>query len=151
MTKISVIFVCTHNSCRSQISAGILNKIYKNSPYSIDKHVQFSVTSSGLSSTKQIKPLAIEVCKEIGVDISSAPQTILSDHDHTSYNVVVTTCTCSTIEFPAWQDQPNVRYENWKDVERSGDGIEAFRNLREQIQTKCQTLFHSLMVTKLLI
>jgi len=60
MDKIKVLFVCVHNSGRSQIAEAFLKKF---------GGAHFEVVSAGLTPTA-INPLAIEVMKESGIDIS---------------------------------------------------------------------------------
>ena len=58
--KKSVLFLCTHNSCRSQIAEGFLNSLYANS---------YKAYSAGVEKTK-VNSYAAEVMKEIGIDLS---------------------------------------------------------------------------------
>ena len=60
MEKIRVLFVCIHNSARSQMAEAFLKNLAGN---------HFDVYSAGLELTT-INPLAIEVMKEVGIDIS---------------------------------------------------------------------------------
>ena len=57
----SVLFLCTGNSCRSQMAEGFLRK------YAGDR---FEVHSAGLKPAAQMNPLAVQVMQEVGVDIS---------------------------------------------------------------------------------
>ena len=62
-----VLILCTGNSCRSQMAHGILQ--------SFDKSLE--VYSAGTQPVSQVNPLAVEVMKEIGIDISSyAPKNV---------------------------------------------------------------------------
>jgi arsenate reductase len=60
MNKKKVLFVCVHNSARSQIAEAFLKQMAGD---------RFEVESAGLEPGK-LNPLAIEVMKEIGIDIS---------------------------------------------------------------------------------
>jgi arsenate reductase (thioredoxin) len=60
MIKPKVLFVCTENSCRSQMAEGFLRQ------HASDR---FDVQSAGAQPTK-LSPMAVEVMKEIGIDIS---------------------------------------------------------------------------------
>ncbi len=60
MNKIRVLFVCVHNSARSQIAEAFLNALAGDT---------FSASSAGLEPGA-LNPLAIEVMKEVGIDIS---------------------------------------------------------------------------------
>ena len=60
MQKDKVLFVCVHNSARSQMAEALLKKMAGD---------RFDVESAGLEPGK-LNPLAVEVMKEIGIDIS---------------------------------------------------------------------------------
>jgi arsenate reductase len=60
MDKIKVLFVCVHNSARSQMAEAYLNKLGGN---------RFEVLSAGIEPGT-LNPLAVEVMKEAGIDIS---------------------------------------------------------------------------------
>ena len=60
MNKINVLFLCVHNSARSQMAEGFLKKMGGD---------KFQVESAGLEPGK-LNPLAVEVMKEVGIDIS---------------------------------------------------------------------------------
>jgi arsenate reductase len=59
--KPKVLFVCVHNSARSQIAEAMLKKVCGD---------QFEVKSAGLTPGK-LSPLAVQVMKEVGIDISN--------------------------------------------------------------------------------
>jgi arsenate reductase len=60
MTRKKVLFLCTGNSCRSQIAEGFLCHMVGD---------KFEVFSAGVKPT-QVNPLAIKVMAEVGIDIS---------------------------------------------------------------------------------
>ena len=60
MKKQTVLFLCTHNSARSQMAEGLLNTLFKS---------KYHAFSAGISP-KEVNPYAIEVMKELGIDIS---------------------------------------------------------------------------------
>jgi arsenate reductase len=67
MKKPKVLFICVHNSARSQMAAAFLNRIC---------HDDFEAESAGLSPGV-INPVAIQVMLEVGIDISSnTPQAV---------------------------------------------------------------------------
>ena len=59
--KKKVLFLCTHNSARSQMAEGLLRAIYGD---------RYEAYSAGVETTT-VNPLAIAVMKELGIDISS--------------------------------------------------------------------------------
>lgn len=63
----NILFVCTGNTCRSPMAEGIFKKLV------LDKELQgFNCQSAGLSTQNGMSAsfFAVEVCKEIGIDIS---------------------------------------------------------------------------------
>ena len=60
MGKIKVLFVCIHNSARSQMAEALLNQLAGD---------KFEATSAGLEKGT-LNPLAVKVMAEIGIDIS---------------------------------------------------------------------------------
>ena len=59
--KKKVLFICTHNSARSQIAEGLLRSMYGN---------RYEVYSAGTQPSR-VNPYAIKVMAEVGIDISS--------------------------------------------------------------------------------
>jgi len=84
MDKKRVLFVCAHNSARSQIAEAFLKK------YSGDR---FEVESAGLEPGK-LNTLAVEVMKEVGIDISQNKTKSVFDFykQGKQYDYVITVC-----------------------------------------------------------
>jgi len=77
-----ILFLCRENSARSQMAEGIVNCFYKN---------RFISYSAG-SVSKYVHPLAIEVMKEIGVDISNHRSKSVKEFINESFDYVITVC-----------------------------------------------------------
>jgi len=90
MEKIRVLFVCTHNSARSQMAETFLNAL---------GHERFEAESAGLEP-RNINPLVIEVMKEIGFDLSNKkPNSVLDFYKQGRlYHDVIFVCDKSTEE-----------------------------------------------------
>src|SRR5271157_668329 len=82
MSKTKVLFLCTHNSARSQIAEGLLRFLYG------DKYEVFSAGTSPM----QVNPLAIKVMSEIGIDISKQYSKILDVFKDVDIDLVVSVC-----------------------------------------------------------
>jgi arsenate reductase len=84
MSKTKVLFLCIHNSARSQMAEAYLKM------FAGDK---FDVESAGLESGK-LNPLAVEVMKEDGIDISGNSTKSVFDFykEGRSYDYVITVC-----------------------------------------------------------
>ncbi len=84
MMKKRVLFICEHNSARSQIAAAYLRK------YGSD---DYDVESAGLVPT-ELNPLAVAVMKEAGIDISDQkPQSVFGLFQQGKlYQIIITVC-----------------------------------------------------------
>jgi arsenate reductase len=78
--KKRVLFLCTHNSARSQMAEGLLRKIG-------GEH--FEVFSAGTEKTR-VHPLAIEAMGESGIDISNQRSKTLDEFDGQQFDYVIT-------------------------------------------------------------
>lgn len=80
--KKNVLFLCTNNSCRSQIAEGIVKQYYRDI---------FDVHSAGAKPTS-VHPLAIRVMAEVGIDISKQRSKSVEDFADLEFDYVVTLC-----------------------------------------------------------
>ena len=80
--KKKVLFICTHNAARSQMAEGYMNAKYG------DRYEAFS---AGTEVTR-VHPVAIEVMREIGIDISGHRSKLLDEFFGTGIETVVTVC-----------------------------------------------------------
>ena len=80
--KKNVLFICTHNSARSQMAEGYLRARYG------DRYEAFS----GGTEVTKVHPAAIEVMDEIGIDISSHRSKLIDEFYHKPIDIVVTVC-----------------------------------------------------------
>ncbi len=85
MKKPKVLFICVHNSGRSQIAEAYLKKIAGD---------QFNVESAGLEPAKEINPLVVEAMQEDGIDISGNKMQNVFELFKTGklYDHVITVC-----------------------------------------------------------
>jgi arsenate reductase len=145
MAKTKVLFLCTHNSARSQIAEGLLRHIYGN---------KYEVFSAGTNPT-QLHPLAIKVMAEIGIDISGQYSKSLDVFKEVDIDLVVSVCRsgskincaiCSspiimgrpvliTSRLPKAKDYLDHPFDDPSEVEGSEEEkIIAFRRTRDEIK-----------------
>jgi arsenate reductase len=77
-----VLFLCTHNSARSQMAEGLLRHYYGK---------RYNVFSAGATPT-QVNPLAIKVMTAIGIDISTHRSKSIDEFRGQDINLVVSVC-----------------------------------------------------------
>ena len=82
MSSKRVLFICTHNSARSQMAEGLLRSI---------GGVEFEVHSAGTEATL-VRPMAIQVMAEVGVDISHQTSKTLQQFLGEPWDFVITVC-----------------------------------------------------------
>jgi arsenate reductase len=80
--KDRVLFLCTHNSARSQMAEGLLRHL---------DGERFEVMSAGTEAT-QVRPLAVRAMEEIGVDISGQESKTLEHYIDEPFDYVITVC-----------------------------------------------------------
>ncbi|NTW71339.1 MAG: arsenate reductase ArsC [Eubacteriaceae bacterium] len=130
--KIKVLFVCVHNSFRSQIAETILNHKY-------GEH--FIAESAGLEK-KEISPLAIQVMKEYGIDISQHSVDSVFDFykEGRLYHYIITVCS-KEVEaqcpiFPGIRNRMNWDLEDPEEFTGTlEEKLEEARILRDKIET----------------
>jgi arsenate reductase len=132
--KIRVLFVCVHNSARSQMAEAFLNHLGGD---------RFEVESAGLEPT-EINPLVIEVMREIGIDISMNQTKRVFDlyKQNRLYKYVVPVCDeaaerCPT--FPSFATVLRWSFENPANFTGSyEERLVKTRSVRDQIRKKVE-------------
>ncbi len=137
MNKKKLIFICTANSCRSQIAEGFLKEIASDI---------FDVFSAG-SHPSIVHPMSIEVMREIGIDISSYRSEPMLKYLNIGIDIVVTVCDDARVACPAFPG--NVKRLHWsiKDPVKKIEHIEDFRNARDEIKKRVIDLKNELSET----
>jgi arsenate reductase len=131
MTKPSVLFVCVHNAGRSQMAAGFLTRLAQG---------RIEVRSAGSTPAEQVNPVAIEAMKEVGIDISAETPKILTIDAVKACDVCITMgCGDACPVFPG------KRYLDWTLDDPAGQGIEAVRPIRDEIERRVRGLIAELL------
>ena len=82
MRRKKILFICTHNSARSQMAEGLLNALYSD---------RFEAYSAGIEPGA-VNPYAIKAMAEIGIDISKNRSKSLQEFQGVKFDYVVTVC-----------------------------------------------------------
>ena len=126
--KKSVLFVCTHNSVRSQMAEALLNKIYG------DRYSAFSVGSD----PTQIDPLVVSVMREIGIDVSNYHSKGLNILKDCNPEYVVTVCDQAKESCPYFPGGNLRIHKNFSDPSKfqgwHEDVIKEYRRTRDEIK-----------------
>lgn len=135
---INILYLCTGNSCRSQIAEGWTRQLGED---------RFEVQSAGIEAHGK-NPRAISIMKEAGIDISGQESTIVTDEMLKLADVVVTVCGHADEQCPA--SPPNAKKVHWpltdpaKATGSEAEIMEQFRATRTEIENRVRDLLSSL-------
>jgi len=128
MTKPRILFLCTGNSCRSQMAEGLLR-------YLGDGHVD--AFSAG-TDPKGLHPLAVKVMAEVRIDISGQASKHVDAFAGQSFDFVITVCDRAKEQCPVWPGAPQRIHWSFEDpADASGSEEQrfaVFRRVRDEIR-----------------
>ncbi|MFF3304430.1 arsenate reductase ArsC [Streptomyces sp. NPDC001741] len=122
----SVLFVCVHNAGRSQMAAAFLTHLAGD---------RVQVRSAGSVPADTVNPAVVAAMAEVGIDISAeVPKVLTVDAVQASDVVITMGCgdTCPVF--------PGKRYLDWKLTDPAGQGVEAVRPIRDEIEQRIRGL-----------
>jgi arsenate reductase (thioredoxin) len=130
MTKTRVLFLCTHNSARSQVAEGLLRHLAGD---------RFEVMSAGTEATS-VRPEAIKAMAELGVDISGQGSKTLERYLGEPFDYVVTVCDDANEACPVFPGAERRLHWSFRDPSRAEgsdeERLEVFRKVRDEIQAR---------------
>lgn len=129
-----VLFVCVENSCRSQMAEGFAKSLARGI---------FDAYSAGSKPSGKINPMAIEVMKEAGVDISSQISKGFDALDIDKFDVVITLGCGDVCPYV-----PALEHIAWQIDDPKGKDMEYFRNVRDKIKGKVKSLSEAIADSK---
>lgn len=134
--KLKVLFLCTGNSCRSQMAEGWLNSRYAG---------QVSASSAGSDPSGYVHPLAVRVMGEAGIDLSGGHSKHLNEFLDESFDMVLTVCDSAAEACPVFPGRARRVHRDFTDpakAEGSEDEVlEVFRRVRDEIRDWLDELF----------
>ena len=136
--KKKVLFLCTHNSARSQMAEALLQAMYGD---------RYEAYSAGVEATS-VDPRAVRAMLEIGIDISGQRSKSSEEFQDTIFDLAVTVCDrakqacpiCSTqLELPSKNPRAReVIHKSFADPAAAAgseeEQLEAFRQVRDEIK-----------------
>lgn len=125
--KHSVLFLCTGNSCRSQMAEGLLRHLAGD---------RFEVASAGTHPVG-LNPGAVEIMREIGIDISQHRSKSLHEFDGSCFDHVITVCDRAKESCPIFPSTSTLLHWSFDDPAAAGGSPEerlgVFRRVRDEI------------------
>jgi arsenate reductase len=137
MKKTKILFLCTGNSCRSQMAEGWARSLRGEV---IEPH------SAGVS-TKPLDPRAVQVMSEVGVDISSQRSKHVDEFVNAAFDVVVTVCDNARESCPVFPGRTQVVHIGFDDppylaksAANEEEALGHYRRVRDEIKAFVETL-----------
>jgi arsenate reductase (thioredoxin) len=131
-TTPEILFVCVHNAGRSQMAAAFL------AHHGMNRVV---VRSAGTAPASTINPAVVEAMNEVGIDLhaNQAHPKKLTDEAVQASDVVITMGCGDTCPY-----FPGKRYLDWPLDDPAGQGLDAIRPIRDEIEAKVLELLREL-------
>ena|SRR5579884_204307 len=127
--KQRVLFICTHNSARSQMAEGLLRHLAGG---------RFEAFSAGTEATL-VRPLAIKVMTELGVDISGQQSKTLDRYLNEPFDMVITVCDTAAEACPVFPGATKRLHWSFEDPSRAtgseAEQLDVYRRVRDAIRT----------------
>ncbi|MBF9015212.1 MULTISPECIES: arsenate reductase ArsC [unclassified Oceanispirochaeta] len=129
--KKNILFLCTGNSCRSQMAEGWMRELHSD---------EYNVYSAGIE-THGLNPAAVKVMAEAGVDISGHKSTLATDYKEIDFDVVITVCGHADENCPVYLGRTKKIHHGFddpprlaKDIEDEEKKLDPFRRVRDEIR-----------------
>ncbi len=138
--KLKILFLCTGNSCRSQMAEGWARRL---KPDTIEAY------SAGIE-THGLNPNAVKVMAEAGVDISNHRSQHVGEFKDVPFDYVITVCGHADENCPIFPGRTKVIHRGFDDppklageVDNEEEKLNCYRHIRDEIRDFIQSLPNS--------
>ena len=135
MEKKKILFICTHNSARSQMAEGFIRAMYSD---------QYNVLSGG-TEPSEVNPYAIRAMEEIGIDISNQRAKNINQFLDEKLDYVVTVCDKANEACPFFPGAKSYIHKGFIDPSQAqGSEMEimaVFRRVRDEVKRWIEETF----------
>lgn len=135
--KIKILFLCTGNSCRSQMAEGLCRRL---------KGAEIDVYSAGIEK-HGLNQRAVTVMQEIGIDISNHTSKTTDELGNISFDFVITVCGHANETCPYFPARTTIIHQGFEDPPRLAEtatteeeALLHFRRVRDEIKGYIMTL-----------
>lgn len=141
LPKLKVLFLCTGNSCRSQMAEGWARRLLGDriEPY-----------SAGVAPTT-IDPRAVRVMQEVGVDLGDQRSKHLDELSNLDFDIIVTVCDHASRNCPRFPQKTRTAHAGFDDPPRLAEGAQDeeealghYRRVRDEIRSYVEKLARTL-------
>ncbi len=136
---LKVLFLCTENSCRSQMAEGLVNH---------DLSGQVQAFSAGVRPSR-VNPRAIRVMAELGIDISRHHSKSVDDLSEKQFDLVITVCDQAQEQCPIFPGETEVIHVGFSDPARATGTEEEILTIFRQVRDELRRQLISLLKEKL--
>ena len=130
--KQRVLFICTHNSARSQMAEGLLRHLGND---------RFEVFSAGTEATF-VRPMAIKAMEELGIDISHQQSKTLDRYLDQPFDDVITVCDTAAEACPVFPGASRRRHWSFEDPSKASgsesEQLKVYRQVRDEIRSRIE-------------
>jgi arsenate reductase len=131
MTRSKVLFLCTGNSCRSQMAEGLVNHFLRKG---------WQAFSAGTRPSGEVHPLAIKAMAELGIDIADQTSKSVDAYRDQTFELVVTVCDSAAEECPVWLGKGEKVHISFPDpalaLGSEEERLELFRAVRDDLRRR---------------
>src|SRR5438477_7810829 len=125
-----VLFICTHNSARSQMAEGWLRRLGGD---------RFEVHSAGTEATR-VRPLAIAAMRELGIDISTQTSKTLDPYVDQLFDYVITVCDDANESCPIFPNATHRLHWSLPDPSKAtgtkAEQLAVYRQVRDDLRAR---------------
>ena len=127
--KKQVLFLCTGNSCRSQMAEGLVNHYLGD---------EWKAYSAGTDPAGYVHPMAVQVMADLGIDISRQHSKSVDAFRKSAFDTVVTVCDDAAEDCPVWLGSGHKVHIGFEDPARAAGSDEermaVFCRVRDEIR-----------------
>ena len=135
MERKRILFICTHNSARSQMAEGLVNSLYAD---------RFQASSGGTEAT-MVHPAAIRVMAEIGIDLSAQRSKSVNEFIDQPFDHIVTVCDNARQGCPFFPGGKEYLHHTFEDpaacTGTDEEVLNCFRRSRDEIRAWIEKTF----------
>lgn len=117
-----VLFLCTGNSCRSQMAEALVNARFGD---------EWEAVSAGTKPAGYTHPKAVEALAEIGIQHEGRSK-LPDEYREVAFDLVVTVCDSAAEDCPVWLGQGKKVHHSFFDPAKT-DNMQDFRRVRDEI------------------
>ena len=132
LKKPLIYFLCTGNSCRSQMAAGFARVLGKG---------KIDVYSAGIE-THGLNPRAVAAMKDAGIDISHQTSDNIRKYKNVNFDFIITVCDNAKERCPFFPGKAKKFHHNFPDPAKASgtenEILQQFREVRELIKSYCK-------------